>query len=187
MPWILSVLLAAGFLGASGPLFSRQAKSTERPKPALSPSQEVLDSWNEIGRKLIAMAEDLPEGKYDFRPTPEVRSFAEVFLHVTGTSYVFTDTAQGKEPRPHDLNRKDYPTKATIVAALRSAFQDGAEVIRAKGDPGMSRQVRMSFNNQMIRISDLAYSVAMHASEHYGQLVVYYRLSGIVPPESRTR
>ena len=114
-----------------------------------------------------------------------MRSFSEVLLHLVGTSYIFTDTAQGKTPRPHDLNRKDFPAKADIVAALKKAFQEGADVIKARGDAGMSKQVRMDFNNQMIRVSDFAYSSSMHASEHYGQLVVYYRLNGIVPPESR--
>lgn len=53
------------------------AKKDNAPKPAASPSQAVLDSWNDIGRKLIAMAEDFPEDKYDFKTTPAQRSFAE--------------------------------------------------------------------------------------------------------------
>src|SRR5580658_4402215 len=50
-------------------------------KPADPELKVVLDSWNEVGRKLIAMAEDFPEDKYDFRPTPAERSFAEQLLH----------------------------------------------------------------------------------------------------------
>jgi uncharacterized damage-inducible protein DinB len=133
------------------------------------------------------MAEDFPESKYDFKATPPQRTFAEVLLHVAGTSYVFTDTAQGKEARPHDLARATYKTKADIVAVLKQAVADGATVIREKGDAGMNNTVHLSFGNQMVRVSDLAYSMSMHASEHYGQLVVYYRLNGIVPPESRQK
>jgi uncharacterized damage-inducible protein DinB len=161
------------------------AKKVETPKPAPGRSEPVLDEWNDVGRKLIAMAEDFPEDKYDFKPNPEQRTVAEQLLHVVGTSYIFTDTAQGKEPRPHDLKRADYKSKADIVSALKQAVEDGAAVIKAKGDKGMDETVRLSFGNQMVRVSDPAYSMTVHASEHYGQLVVYYRVNGMVPPESR--
>ncbi len=184
---VLYALAAASLfaLTTGAALAQQPVKKIESSKPAASPSQQVLDSWNEIGRKLIAMAEDFPEAKYDFKPTPEVRSFAEVLLHVAGTDYIFTDQAQGKPPRPHDLARNDLPAKADIVVMLKKAFEDGAAVIKAKGGKGMSQTVYFEFNNQMERVSDLAYSTAMHVSEHYGQLVVYYRLNRIVPPESR--
>ena len=55
-------------------------------KAALSPSQAVLEAWNDIGRKLIAMAEDFPEDKYDFKPVPAQRSFAEQLLHAAGSN-----------------------------------------------------------------------------------------------------
>jgi uncharacterized damage-inducible protein DinB len=178
---IVVVLLAF----AVGPIFAQTAKNSQPPSPAEGLAQEVLDAWNGVGGKLIEMAQDFPEEKYDFRPTPEVRSFAEVLIHLVGTSYIFTDTAQAKPLRPHDLKRKDYPTKASIVAALKSAYQDGADVIKTKGDEGMSKTVYQDFGNQMVHVYDLGYSSAMHASEHYGQLVVYFRLNGIVPPETR--
>jgi hypothetical protein len=83
------------------------------------------------------------------------------------------------------LKRKDYPTKASIVAALKVAYQDGTDVIKAKGDKGMSQTVYQDFGNQMVHVYDLGYGSAMHASEHYGQLVVYFRFNGIAPPETR--
>lgn len=174
------------FALAACPLLAQQSpKKPEPPTPAPSPSQAVIDAWNDIGDKLIEMAEGFPEDKYDYKATPPQRTFAEVLLHVVGTSYVLTDTANGKEPRPHDLSRSDYKTKADIIVALRKAIAEGAAALQARGDKGMSAIVRMSFNNQMTRILDLAYSMSMHASEHYGQLVVYYRLNGLVPPQSR--
>jgi hypothetical protein len=106
-------------------------------------------------------------------------------IHLVGTSYIFTDTAQGKPLRPHDLKRKDYPTKTSIVAALKVAYLEGTDVIKVKGDQGMSQIVYQDFGNQMVHVYDVGYSSAMHASEHYGQLAVYFRLNGIVPPESR--
>ena len=65
------------------------------PKPPGSPSRVLLDNWNSIGRKLIAMAEDFPEDKYDFKPTPAQRSFAEQLLHAAGANYFFINPVKG--------------------------------------------------------------------------------------------
>ena len=82
----IALILTIGVLTPSA-FTQEMAKKDAPPKPALSPSQAVLDSWNDIGRKLIAMAEDFPEDKYDFKPTPAQRSFAEQLLHATGANY----------------------------------------------------------------------------------------------------
>src|SRR6202051_1656031 len=70
----------------------------QAPKPPDSPSKVLLDNWNEIGRKLTAMAEDFPEDKYDFKPTPAQRSFAEQLLHAAGSCYCFTNPVTGRRP-----------------------------------------------------------------------------------------
>jgi len=73
---IAGVVFAVLILGALA--FAQVAMKKEAPpKPALGPSQVLLENWNDIGRKLIAMAEDFPEDKYDFKPVPAERSFAE--------------------------------------------------------------------------------------------------------------
>ena len=70
---IAAMLLCSYVLAA--PAYAQKAAETV--KPAASPSQAVLDQWNDIGRKLVAMAEDFPEDKYDFKPNPAERTFAE--------------------------------------------------------------------------------------------------------------
>jgi hypothetical protein len=160
------------------------------PVPAAGPSesQVVLAQWNDIGRKLIAMAEDFPEDKYDFKPTPAQRTFAAQLLHVAGSMYYFTDPAQGQKPRyPDDPKTDDLKTKTQIVAFVKKAVEDGATLIKSKGDKGMSELTTDPETKQQIQISDLAYGLTEHSGEHYGQLVVYYRLSGLVPPESRPK
>ena len=63
---------------ATVPAFAQtDTKAKEPPKPALGPSAAVLEGWNDIGRKLIAIAEDLPEDKYDFKPNPDSRTFVQ--------------------------------------------------------------------------------------------------------------
>ena len=72
-------------------------KKGAAPKPALSPSEGVLLQWNDIGRKLIAMAEDFPEDKYDFKPTPAVRSFAERLIHAAHANQFFINALLGQK------------------------------------------------------------------------------------------
>ena len=157
-------------------------------KPAPSPSQAVLESWNEVGKKLIAMAEDFPEDKYDFKPTPAQRGFAEQLLHAAGANYYFTNLATGqKPPAEEDPKRDQFKTKADVVAFVKKSFADGAAAIKAKGDNGMSDLVVDPFSHQQVRVSDLAYGLIEHDGEHYGQLAVYYRVAGLVPPESRPK
>jgi len=164
------------------------AKKDAAPKPAKSLSQAVLEQWNDVGRKLIAMAEDFPEDKYDFKPTQAPRSFAEQLLHAAGANYFFINIANGeKPPAQEDPSRAKYKTKADVVAFVKKSFEDGAAAIKAKGDAGMAGMMADPFENQQVRVFDWAYGFMEHSGEHYGQLVVYYRLAGLVPPESRPK
>jgi uncharacterized damage-inducible protein DinB len=156
-------------------------------KPADPELKVVLDSWNEVGRKLIAMAEDFPEDKYDFKPTPAQRSFAEQLLHAAGSCYYFTNPVMGKKPpAAEDPKRDQYKSKADIVAFVKKAFADGAAAIQSKGEKGLTTEV-VYFSHQKARVLDIANGLIEHSGEHYGQLVVYYRLAGLVPPESRPK
>lgn len=156
------------------------------PKAADSPSKVLLDNWNDIGRKLTAMAEDFPEDKYDFKPNPAQRSFAEQLLHVSVNLDFFIEAAKGAKP-PSDIKRADFATKAAVVRYVKKSFADGAALIKSKGDRGMSDLFVDPFSNQQTRFSDAAWGFIEHSGEHYGQLVVYYRALGLVPPESRPK
>jgi len=69
---------------------------------------------------------------------------------------------------------------------VKKCVQDGADVIKAKGDKWLNDSVNDG-EPHLVRISDLAYGLIEHSGEHYGQLVVYYRNNGLVPPESRPK
>ena len=100
------------------PAMAQDAAKKAPPKPAPSPSQAVLEQWNDIGRKLIIIAEDLPEDLYDYKPNRDSRTFVAQLLHVSGSMYYFTDTAQGKKPRyPDDPKRDELKSKRNLAAA----------------------------------------------------------------------
>jgi len=183
LPFLALALLAAAF---TIPSHAQEAKKAL--KPPDPPSKVVIDSWNDIGRKLTAMAEDFPEDKYDFKPTPAQRSFAEQLLHAAGANYYFINPLLGQKPPAGDNPSRDqYKTKADVVAFVKKSFADGAAALKTKGDKGMNDLIVDSFANQQVRVYDYAYGFIEHSGEHYGQLVGYYRLAGLVPPESRPK
>src|ERR1700756_4567321 len=183
-PFLAAALFAVAF---AIPAFAQDAaKKDAAVKPADPESKVVLDSRNDIGRKLIAMAEDFPEDKYDFKHTPAQRSFAEQLLHVAGANYFFINPVMGqKPPAAEDPKRDQYKTKADVVAFVKKSVADGAAAIQSKGEKGLMRTG--VYGDQKARVLDIAYGLIEHSGEHYGQLVVYYRLAGLVPPESRPK
>jgi hypothetical protein len=135
----------------------------------------LLGKWNEIGEKVTALAEEFPEDKYDFRPVPGVRTFAEQLRHVAFWNLFVAKTARGEkiDPAINELSKSEYPTKASIVAILKQTVADGAaELKKRDGTPPL-------------RDTDLWVTFIEHSGEHYGQMVVYFRLNGLVPPASR--
>ena len=165
-------------------------------RPVASPSATLLDQWNEIGRKLIAMAEDFPEDKYDYKPAASMRSFAERLIHAAAANYFFTNLALGQKlPGDEDPARSKFKDKAAVVAYIKKSFADGASAIQLKGDKGISDLVVDPFGyddpqhagKAQIRLGDLAHNLIEHSGEVYGQLSAYYRVAGLIPPESRPK
>jgi uncharacterized damage-inducible protein DinB len=165
-------------------------------RPVASPSATLLDQWNEIGRKLIAMTEDFPEEKYEYKPVANMRSFAERLIHAASANYFFTNSAIGEKlPSDEDPPQAQFKNKAAVVEYVKKSFADGAAAIKSKGDSGISDLVVDPFGyddpqhagKAQIRLSDLAHNIIEHSGEVYGQLSVYYRVAGMTPPESRPK
>jgi pimeloyl-ACP methyl ester carboxylesterase len=155
--------------------------------PTVSSSTELIEQWNDIGRKLIAIAEDLPENKYEYKPNPDSRTFIQQLLHASGSMYFFTDVVQRKQARyDNDPPRSEWVTKDDVVAFVTRCVKDGADLLTAKGEEGLKERVNDG-SSRLIRLGDLAHLVIEHSGEHYGQLVAYYRVNGMVPPESRKK
>ena len=156
----------------------------------------MLDSWNEVGLKLVAMAEDFPEDKYDYKPAPNMRSFSERLIHAAAANYFFINPAMGQKlPAGEDPPRAQFKNKAAVVEYVKKSFADGASAIKSKGDPGISDLVVDPFGyddpqhagKAQIRLNELALNLIEHSGEVYGQLSVYYRVAGLIPPESRPK
>jgi uncharacterized damage-inducible protein DinB len=164
-----------------------KAAATAAPKASAGIAAEFLQEWNRTGNKLVEMAQDFPEDKLDFKAAATQRTFAEQLLHAAGANYYFIDAATGTTP-PGDVenpSRETYKTRAQIAAYIQKVYADGAAVIQKQGDKGMLETVKSPFGNVMLTRASLWTFAIAHANEHYGQCVVYYRVNGLVPPETR--
>ncbi len=187
----ISFLMLIGFSALIATIAPAQEKKTpEAPKPAPSPSQEMLWLWNGIGGKLAAMAEDFPEDKYEFRATKDERTFAENLIHVAADNYFVMSAIKGSPmgyPGNEDSIMKALPKKADIVKYVKQMVADGDQLIKTQGDSGLTREFKFPWGNMMVHGSFGWQAIIEHSGEHYGQLVVYYRLNGLVPPASRPK
>ena len=191
----VSMLVTACLLAA--PAVAQDTAKKAAFAAAASPSAALLKQWNEIGRKLIDMSEDFPENKYDFKAAPSTKTFAERLIHAAASNYYFTNLALGQKPPSEDAEppRSQFKSKAALVAYVRKCFADGAAAIKAKGDKGILELVTDPFGfddpqhagQNQIRLFDLAQNLIEHSGEVYGQLSVYYRVAGMIPPESRPK
>ena len=183
-------LVAVTLLVAVGMSLHTQAQTQNKPpSPARSRSDEMLDRWNDIGNKLIAMAQDFPEDKYDFKVQKDERTFALNLLHAAALDFVLMRRISGSNVGP-DFGEGDNPTrdafktKADIVKFVQEAVAAGAKVIQQQGDAGLDNATKF-FGNRLAHNSSIWTFAIEHSGEHYGQLVVYYRANNLVPPDSR--
>jgi uncharacterized damage-inducible protein DinB len=174
-------------LGTS--LYTHSQTQDQAPRPARSRADETLDRWNDIGNKLIAMAQDFPEDKYDFKVQKDERTFAQNLLHAAALDFVLIRRISGSNLGP-DFGEGDNPsrdvfkTKADVVKFVQEAVANGAKVIQQQGDAGLDKTSKF-FGNRMAHNSNIWTFAIEHSGEHYGQLVVYYRANNLVPPDSR--
>jgi hypothetical protein len=186
--------VAVVLLTTVGPDLRAQSKTAEQPPlPASSRAEEMLDRWNYIGNKLIAMAQDFPEDKYDFKVQKDQRTFAQNLLHAAGLDFVVIRRVSGSSVSGSKLgpdfgdgdnpSRDAFKTKADVVKFVQEAVADGADVIKQQGDAGLDKMTRLG--KKLHHNSDVWVFAIEHSAEHYGQLVVYYRAYGMVPPDSR--
>jgi len=145
------------------------------PKDSAAPAQTLVEGWNDIGGRLVTMAKDWPEDKYDYRPNDKVRTFADVLRHVAGSNYGLINSLTGKKlgNEDNDPPAATFKTKAQIVAFLEKSVTDGAAAIQKAGDAGALKHL-----DQWVGYTE-------HMGEHFGLLVAYYRNNGVVPPSSR--
>jgi uncharacterized damage-inducible protein DinB len=142
---------------------------------AIAPLHEMVKGY------LIASAEMMPEELYSYRPTDEVRTFGQIIGHVANAQYMFCGNATGGTAQPPE-NFEERTTKAGLVEAIKMGFA-ACDAAYAMDDMKAMEEVEF-FGNTGTRLWVLNFNAA-HNWEHYGNLVVYFRANGMVPPSSQ--
>ena len=158
-----------------------RAQTTAPAMPAPpSAITDVRDQWRTMSNYVLQTAVDVPESRYGYRPIKGVRTFGELFVHVAGAHSMFCAMALGEKPPAEDAVKAT--SKSGIIDALKASNAD-CERAYAQGDANASASIDV-FGSPHTRLYALMMN-ATHDAEHYGNLVTYLRMSGMVPPSSR--
>jgi hypothetical protein len=137
-------------------------------------AEALKQSFDYINQKILTMAQDFPEDKYDFRLKPGMRSFGELIVHIASGNVYASKAGRGEKVKWDELPAKDYKTKAQCAALMQKTITDANAALKESPE---------GWKNSL----EPFLSVIQHSSEHYGLLVAYYRANGLVPPESRPK
>lgn len=135
----------------------------------------LIDRWQQLARKFADLAGAIPDDRFNWRPTENVRTGAEIVRHVAFWNQYVAGTVRGQtvDDTANELPAAGYPTKKVALDALQRSADDVVAALDA------APRVDASTAAQVVPFLE-------HTCEHYGQLVVYARSLGIVPPASRT-
>jgi uncharacterized damage-inducible protein DinB len=157
------------------PLFS-QGQSSDNPFSAINKR-----GYERTKGILLRTAEKMPEENYNFKPVDTVRSFGQIIGHLADAQYLFCSTASG-DKNPGLNIEKTKTSKADLIAALKEGFAYCDKVYDSATDAAATQTVKF-FGNDVPKHALLSLNVG-HNMEHYGNLVTYMRIKGIVPPTS---
>src|SRR3984893_13172167 len=132
--------------------------------------------------KFTRLAEAIPAEKFSWRPSPDVRSFAEVFLHVSAANYNLYKLVGTPPPAGFDVKgfEKSTTDKAKVIATLKDSFAHAKKAIAAMPDADLNKSLDW-FGGKNTERGILLF-IVRHAAEHLGQSIAYARFAGITPP-----
>jgi uncharacterized damage-inducible protein DinB len=158
------------------PAFSQDKQSNDNPFSAMN-----KHGYERTKGILLRSAEKVPEEDYSFRPVDTVRTYGQIIGHLADAQYIFCSAASG-EKNPGLNIEKTKTSKADLIAALKDAFAYCDKVYDAMTDAEAVQTVKF-FGNDAPKYAVLSINIG-HNMEHYGNLVTYMRMKGIVPPTS---
>lgn len=165
-------------LAAASPIAAQQQQSASS-NVGVNAAQM---NWQNGHNYILRAAEQTPESLYAFKPTPDVRSLGQQFAHVAGAHYLFCSMATGETLTPANDIEKTQTTKAGIVTALKASAEFCAKAY-ALSDADASAALNV-FGRPATKLYALTMN-ATHSWEHYGNIVTYLRMQGLVPPSSQ--
>lgn len=149
-------------------------------------SGAIKQTWEGAKRNIRESAEQMPDAEYGFRPIDTVRTFGQILAHIAGANYVFCAAARGeKTPHAEDAFEQTAKTKTAIVKALNESLVFCDAAYNQLTDAGAAETIEMPFGMGKNSRALALMGNTGHLNEHYGNLVTYFRIKGMVPPSSR--
>jgi uncharacterized damage-inducible protein DinB len=163
----------------------------QAPPPAKTPGDALNMALGIVKNDVVTAANAMPDDKYDFAPTSGefkgVRTFALEVRHIATTNYMFGANILGEKP-PVELGSENGPdslkSKADITKFLNDSFEYLHKALASVSQQNELDQIDTFFGMKVARLGLASFAVA-HPLDHYGQMVEYLRMNGIVPPASR--
>ena len=159
-----------------------RAQQAKGPDAATNPlSAAIYSQYVPLNVFIVKSADEMPEASYSFKPAPTVRSYGQIIGHLADSQYGFCAAAKGEKSPREDIE-KTVTTKADLIKALNDSFTYCDGLYATLQDSKLADKVAL-FGGQQARIFVVTLNVA-HNDEHYGNIVTYLRIKGLVPPSS---
>jgi len=178
--------LALGLIAGGSAARRTDAQATPKVVDKTPPSYDMkpqsLEDLEDLQKKFTSLAEAIPADQYTWRPAPDVRSVAEILLHVAGTNLQFA-SALATVPAPFELPKgyeRSTTEKAKIVAQLNQSFDFAHAAIEQMANIDFKKP--MTQFGPDANAGDIVYLIVTHTHEHLGQAIAYARIKGVVPP-----
>ena len=139
-------------------------------------------NWQGMSNYITRAADQMSEADYAYKPVATVRSFGQLIGHIAGSQYMFCSLVMGDAARAEDDIEKSTTTKAGLVAALKASNEYCAKAY-AMNDSQAAGMIKL-FGQDRSKMNALVMNAA-HLGEHYGNIVTYMRMKGMVPPSSQ--
>jgi uncharacterized damage-inducible protein DinB len=177
------LFFALALLTLACPLFARQSVLAAKPAPVKLTGfrAEFFANLDEVQEKLVDLANATPAEKFTWRPSGDVRSISEVYMHVAGGNYFLATFLGVPAPKMNGDIEKEITTKAGVLAELRRSFEHLRNAVNSVKD--LEKAVKLFGNPTTNR--GVLMTMLSHLHEHLGQSIAYARMNGIVPPWSR--
>jgi len=153
--------------------------------PAAIFKASFLAQLDDTEKKIVSLAEAMPQEKYSWRPEEGVRSVSEVYVHIAGANYLFLRFLGAKMPEGLDPKmEKTITDKAKVIDTVKASFEFARNTINGLSDADMLKEAKF-FGGKMVSYEGILFIMANHMHEHLGQSIAYARTNHVTPPWSK--
>lgn len=185
------VLMGLAMVACTVPMMGQETSGQKpmaiAPGTQLSPAKVFDNQLSGFEKEMVPLAEAMPADKYTFAPTngkfDGVRNFGEQVRHVAQANALYAATIMGTKPDATFL--KDAKTKDELVAGLKKSFEDAHAAIATITPQNAFDAIPPAFGKNPTTRAGMAAQIVQHGFDHFGQMVEYLRMNGMVPPSSQ--